>query len=176
MKTLISILFFYFSIIQPIFSQYKVRGIVRDYEFGDNVSNVSVFVDTLGYYKLNKNEWKTYARGNPKELKTVTSDEKGSFQVDSIFQKRINLILNVGKFYPFVIENIDFDKPEIDLGEVLIFRGYYLESDKYYTMFYRYMGGNKEIQLPYPIYGMRKKIKISGIYVIMDYKELMRKK
>jgi hypothetical protein len=178
LKILLFILIFYFSIVQTIFSQHCIRGIVRDYDSGDIISEVGVFIDTFGYYSLNKiSSYPTYSIDNPKKLKNSLSDKSGAFQIDSIYSKKINLVLKGGKFYPFVIENIILNKLVIDLGEIYLLKGRYNDPQETPTMIYKYMGGDNEIQLPYPVVdGIRKKIKIRGIYVIMDYNELMRKK
>jgi hypothetical protein len=153
MKKLTSILILYFSIVQTIFSQHSIRGIVRDYDSGDILSNAEVFVDTLGYYKLNELNSYYYYYKNPKKLKRGFTDKSGAFQIDSIFSKRIDLVLKGGKCFPFVVENIVFNNLDINLGEIFLLRGHHDGPDEPPTFIYNYMGrnGNKEIELRHPL-------------------------
>jgi hypothetical protein len=199
MKILIFILIFYFLIAQPTYSQFKVRGIVRDYEFGDVIPKVTVIVDTTNNFRMDGYGKLCHAKradGTYEKMQTSISNREGGFLIDSVSKKKINLIFAKFLYEYFVIENVVLNKPDIDLGEILMFRSSFMSdgykeikdstgkvvdlvpvSDSYEGMFSRYEYRNlKEVQLCYPVYGIRKRIRMSGSCLVMDFKELMRKK
>lgn len=102
---------------QFIDAQFTLKGILKNYEYGENIAGVKVFIDTMEISSSSEKMWKLM----DSDSGNSQTDSTGFFQITALAKKRINLIFCHKSYEYLVISGIIPDE-NIDLGSIFLFR------------------------------------------------------